>query len=153
MPLSYSGEFGSIPNRGSRFARLAREEEQTLGKGEAAGSIPVMGSMRGWPSALGAGLPNQLAGLDSRTPLHFRGLRPVARIGRCPRSDTGSNPVDRSMFGGLVIVAAHLACTQEAGFRLPDPPPDVAVAESGFRRLAVNQSYVGSNPTGHPMCA
>jgi hypothetical protein len=49
-----------------------------------------------------------------------------------------------------VVVAAHLARNQETGVRFADPPPIVAVAEAGFRRLAVNQSDVGSNPTGHP---
>ena len=58
--------------------------------------------------------------------------------------------VSRSKFGSLVITGARLACNQDDGVQFPGDPPIVAVAESGFRRLAVNQSYVGSNPTGHP---
>lgn len=48
-PLSYSGESCSTQERGSRFARLARKEEQTLGKGKVACSIHAIGSsLRVW---------------------------------------------------------------------------------------------------------
>jgi hypothetical protein len=73
-----------------------------------------------------------------------------SRISRCQREDTGSNPVDRSKFRGASSMGEPWSCKPQIRVRFPGIPPSVAVAESGFRRLAVNQSYVGSNPTGHP---
>ena len=75
---------------------------------------------------------------------------PIGWASDCQSDQASSILAARSKFRGASSMGEPWSCKPQIRVRFPGIPPSVAVAESGFRRLAVNQSYVGSNPTGHP---
>ena len=154
-PPSKRIEAGGLPAGRSKFPRSSSSSRISRCQREDTGANPVD------RSKVPAQQPQPLRGRVRRR----RGSL-VSSVRVAPRGVVGGRaqrivtwPITAPSYGtaervrGASSMGELWSCKPAMRVRFPRIPPGVAVAEPGFRRLAVNQSYVGSNPTGHPTSA
>ena len=155
---------------------VAQVVAHSFGKAEVEASSASVGSIsRPWPKTEAPVFQTGFKWEGYPQVAPFRGLRTVASIGRCQRSDTGSNPVDRSKVRGIsdsgstlglqprsrVSITRSSTRVREMRVRFPSPLRrcsstverpglNVAFVFEWPQKADCESAHIGSNPIGRP---